>query len=77
MDSNQCSSIDNRILEVVDFYRGIILDAVEQEAGGLPNWKYLRSRILKALGDRGLAKQIAEILKSNRCSDCKSGGGTA
>jgi len=51
-----------RLLEVVDQYRSMILDPVEQEVGDSPNWKFLRSRLLKALGDRGLSGRIVEIL---------------
>lgn len=54
--------LERRLLEVVDQYRSMILDPVEQEIGDSPSWTYLRSRLLKALGDRGLAGRIREVL---------------
>lgn len=59
--SNQNKVLEQRILEVVDQYRSMILDPCEQELGGSKNWKYLRSRLLKCLGDRGLAGRISQI----------------
>ena len=56
--------LERRLMEVVDQYRSMILDPIEQELGSSPNWKYLRSRLLKALGERGLAGRIVEILHS-------------
>lgn len=55
-------AVERKLLDVVDFYRGIILDTVEQELSSNSNWQFVRSRILKALGDRGLAGRISEIL---------------
>jgi hypothetical protein len=58
------NEIQTRILEIMDFYRGVILDAVEQEIGESCQWPFLRSRLLKALGDRGLVgKVLAELDK--------------
>ncbi len=58
------SEIQTRIQEIMDFYRGVILDAVEQEIGESRQWLFLRSRLLKALGDRGLGgKILAELDK--------------
>jgi hypothetical protein len=54
--------ISNRLLDVVDQYRSMIIDPVEQELGDSPHWKPLRSRLLKAFGDRGLAGRIQAIL---------------
>lgn len=51
-----------KVLEALDFYRSLILDSVEQEFADSPRWPYLRSRLLRALGDRGLANQIREIM---------------
>jgi len=52
----------SKILEVIDLYRGIVMDSVEQEFGDHPNWKYLRARLLKAFGDRGLTKRVQDIM---------------
>ncbi len=58
----QKDRIERGLLESLDFYRGLVLDSVEQELGGTEKWPYLRGRLLKALGDRGLAGRIREIL---------------
>jgi len=51
-----------QIIETIGFYRGLLLDSVEHEMGGDPKWGYLRSRMLKILGDRGLEGRVQEIL---------------
>ena len=58
-----------QVVETVDFYRGIILDIAEQEWGESPHWSHLRSRLLKAFGERGLQGRITAILSdANRDS---------
>ena len=55
------------VSEAIDFYRGIVLDICEQAFESDPSWKYLRSRILKAFGDRGLEGRLTAILtKTNK-----------
>ena len=54
----------DHLLEAVTFYQGIVLDNVEQELGDTPSWHPLRARLLKAFGDRGLAKRIRLILEN-------------
>lgn len=54
-------ALKSEIKVAIDFYRGIILDAVEQEFSETPQWPFLRRRLLKALGDRGLSGKIEEI----------------
>ena len=66
---NQKQIIESRLLEVVDQYRSMILDPIQQELGNSPNWRFLRSRLLKALGDRGLVGRIREILDSEFGTD--------
>ena len=56
--------LERRLLDVIDQYRSMILDPIEQELGSNPNWKYLRGRLLKALGDRGISGRIVEVLNS-------------
>lgn len=56
--------LERRLLEVIDQYRSMVIDPVEQELGCSSNWKYLRSRLLKAFGDRGLTGRIREVLDS-------------
>lgn len=55
-------ALKRQIIDVVDQYRSMILDPVEQEMGDSPSWKYVRSRLLKALGDRGLAGRLLEVI---------------
>lgn len=57
-------SLKNRLLMAVDQYRSMIIDPVEFELGDSHAWKPLRSRLLKALGDRGLSGKICEIVNS-------------
>jgi hypothetical protein len=58
------TNLENTICEVVDFYRGFVLDTVEQEIGGSSNWLFIRARLLKALGDRGLIGRIREVIQT-------------
>jgi hypothetical protein len=56
--------LERSLLEVVSFYRGLVLDMVEHEVSGRETWPATRSRLLKALGDRGLAGRIQEVLNT-------------
>jgi hypothetical protein len=53
-----------QVHEVVAFYQGIVLDAVEQEMPDRGRWLALRSRLLRAFGDRGLSNRLREILEA-------------
>ncbi|MGZ3781533.1 MAG: hypothetical protein ACXVCY_12850 [Pseudobdellovibrionaceae bacterium] len=59
---NLKTRLEKGTLEMVDLYRGIILDTVEQEVGTSSNWQFIRTRLLKALGDRGLAGRLCELI---------------
>ena len=62
-----CSNRENKsreIFETINFYRGLILDLIEQELSESKNWSYVRSRLLKALGDKGLEGRLRSILES-------------
>jgi len=63
LENNQ--NTERRLLDALAYYRGLILDSVEQEIGDSPRWKLLRSRLLKYLGERGLEAQIKEITSGN------------
>lgn len=52
----------DRLLEVVGFYRGMVLDACEQEMSDSTRWQFLRSRLLKLFGSRGFESKILEIM---------------
>ncbi|OGQ04173.1 MAG: hypothetical protein A2W61_07985 [Deltaproteobacteria bacterium RIFCSPLOWO2_01_44_7] len=51
-----------QIQEAIHLCRSFVLDSIELEVGDKPNWKYLRSRLLRAFGDRGLENRIQQIL---------------
>ncbi len=57
---------DEKIKAILDFYRGLVLDAVEPEITEIWRWRPLRSRLLKALGDRGLEGKLLELVDSAR-----------
>ncbi len=61
--SNQVDNKSREIFETVNFYRGLILDLIEQELSESKNWSYVRSRLLKALGDKGLEGRLRSILE--------------
>lgn len=50
------------VLEAIALYRSIVMDAVEMEIGESPRWPDLRSRLLRAFGNKGLSRRLAEIL---------------
>ena len=52
---------DEQIIELIGFYRGVIMDSVESEADP-QQWAYLRPRLLKALGHNGLEGRIRALL---------------
>ena len=64
LENNQ--NAQRQLLDALSYYRGLILDATEQEMGDSPRWKLLRSRLLKYLGERGLEAKIKEVT-SNVC----------
>ncbi len=64
MEPCELQRIENQILETIDFYRGIILDGVQIEISDPARWERIRSRLLKALGERGLEGRTKAILSS-------------
>jgi hypothetical protein len=51
-----------RLLEMIAFYRGLVLDACEADMGNSPNWKFLRSRLLKLFGEKGMEQKVLQIM---------------
>ena len=52
------------IKELVGFYRGMTIDAVEQEMEKSPEWQqYIRPRLLKIFGDRGLEGKLIALIQ--------------
>jgi hypothetical protein len=64
--ANTVQNQTERVREIFALYRGILLDAIEQELGDTPNWQFLRGRLLKFLSpERGLEARIIEVLKGS------------
>lgn len=51
-----------KIIEEIRRSRGFTLDVVELVIGDSPEWKMVRSRLLKIFGERGLEQKILEIM---------------
>lgn len=61
MQANHSRKIE-KISEWIGHYRGLTLDAVEQEIGTSPNWTHVRRRLLKIFGHHGLEEKIISVL---------------
>lgn len=59
---NEFNLQTNQLIEAVAFYQSLVLDCVQQELGDHPSWPGVRSRILRAFGDRGLTNRVREIM---------------
>ena len=55
----------NVLIDAVSFCRSLVIDAVEFEIGDHPCWVQLRSRLLRAFGDKGLSRRISEIMNKD------------
>lgn len=64
LESQQCEVLKQKLMAAIDEYRPAIMEPVEQALIGSSTWNYLRGRLLNALGDRGLAGRIREILNA-------------
>ena len=56
--------IEARLCDKNNDCRGRVLDIVEGHLGASPNWKIVRSQLLKLFGERGLGGDIQYILDS-------------
>lgn len=54
-----------KIIEEIRRSRGFTLDIVELVLGDSPDWKMVRSRLLKIFGERGLEQKILEIMSGD------------
>lgn len=63
MNQIQTQKLEDNLRATIGLYRGLVLDACEAELANQQQWSYLRSRLLKLLGDRGLEGKIFSILK--------------
>ncbi|MGE3758338.1 MAG: hypothetical protein AB7H97_11310 [Pseudobdellovibrionaceae bacterium] len=50
-----------KIIEEIRRSRGFTLDIVELVLGDSPEWKMVRSRLLKIFGERGLEQRVLQI----------------
>lgn len=64
LEMNQVDPMDlkQQIKAILGLYRGLLLDAVESEYGdNQVSWRFVRGRLLKLLGDRGLEAALLKI----------------
>lgn len=57
------------VADAIGLYRGLLVDAIEADCGSSDSWRYLRSRVLKLLGPRGLEGRILGILTNPSVPD--------
>lgn len=58
----------NKIIEIeriIEWYRSVILEAVEEEYGTTDGWPGIRRKLLRALGDRGLDGKMKHLLTAS------------
>jgi hypothetical protein len=55
----------SQIKQTLMIYTGMLLDAVEHSVCEAKDWPQLRARLLKILGERGLAGRVTEIMISD------------
>ena len=56
--------LHEQMLEAIELCRSHVLDTCQFELGDSPNWSLLRTRLLRAFGDRGLEGRMRAILSS-------------
>jgi len=56
--------IERNMLDSVNSCRAGVMDTVDLELGDKPNWQFIRARLLRSFGDRGLSGRIREILNA-------------
>ena len=66
MKSDKNDLLLGEALRALDFYRKLILDVLEEVVPDPKTWNYIRNRLFFALGDRGLAGRLSEILAKGR-----------
>lgn len=63
--SEEKKKYTQKIIEEIRRSRGFTLDIVELVLGDSPEWKMVRSRLLKIFGERGLEQKILQIMTSD------------
>ena len=61
MEGNRKQSLPDELGAAIKWYRGLILEEVENAFGDLPQWQSVRSHILNCLGNQGLETRIRYI----------------
>lgn len=57
----------NELVSAVDVCRDKVMDTCEQELGNSPRWPFIRNRLLKYFGNRGLEGQVkAKLFKGSK-----------
>lgn len=64
MEAARYERIYKALLSEIDSCRSQILDLVELECGDSPRWNFLRSRLLRCLGDGGLQGKLLMALEA-------------
>jgi len=58
--------LENALLDAISNCRSNVLDTFEVELSDSPNWRFVRLRLLKAFGDRGLEGRVKEAFNSSQ-----------
>jgi hypothetical protein len=58
----QIKEIEN----IIGWYRSSLLEAIEELFGSTPEWPQARSKILRALGDKGIQGKVRESLIASK-----------
>lgn len=61
MEGNQKQTLPDQLGAAIRWYRGLILEGVENAFGDLPEYQSVRSHILNCLGNQGLETRIRYI----------------
>lgn len=59
------NGVREKVVESISYYGGLTLDLFEAQLGHTKEWPFIRSRLLKIFGDRGLKGRVEEIFDSN------------
>lgn len=60
------SKVKSQVLESISYFGGLTLDVFEAQMGHTKEWPFIRSRLLKIFGDRGLKGRVSEIFDSQK-----------
>lgn len=66
--------VEQNMLDAVNSCRAGVMDTIDLELGDSPNWKFIRARLLRCFGDRGLSGRISDILNATFGAEGGCGG---